>query len=89
MLLHDDDKGCNIIGEAALRLALVRKEITVFSLYTMLDHMVEEDNSIRRLSELQKARRWLHTFLVPGQKSESGKIYLHTLGSINEDETYH
>jgi hypothetical protein len=86
VLLHNDDKGYDIIGEAALRLALVRKEITVISLYSMLEHMAKEFDKERRLSELREARRWLSEFLRSGHQNESGKIYLQTLGSLNEEQ---
>ena len=84
VLLHDDDKSYDIIGEAALRLALVRKEITVFSLRTMLDHMAEDSSSESRLSELHEARHLLDV-IVYDEQSDTGRIYLQTLNSLNED----
>lgn len=86
MLLHDDDKGYEIVGEAALRLALVRKEITVISLCTMLDHMADDVDSEIRLSELHEARRWLSGFMTSEQQSDYGRRYLQTLGSLNEEK---
>ena len=84
MLLHDDDRRYDIIGEAALRLALARKEITVISLQTMLDHMAKEIESERRLLELYEARRWLSEFMEEEHQSKSGRIYIQTLSSLND-----
>jgi hypothetical protein len=58
----------------------------VISLYSMLEHMAKEFDNERRLSELREARRWLSEFLRSGHQNESGKIYLQTLGSLNEEQ---
>ena len=59
MLIQNDGKSNAIIGEAALRLVLVRKDINIFSLIAMLEHMATSVDSDTRLRELTEARIWL------------------------------
>ena len=52
MLFQDDSKGHVIIGEAALHLALAKKEISVISLIAELGHMAADKCSDERLYEI-------------------------------------
>lgn len=64
MLFQNNVKDYAIIGEAALRLALVKKEICISSLIAMLEQMAECNESDLMLNELSEARNWLKTFLT-------------------------
>lgn len=64
MLFQNNVKDYAIIGEAALRLALVKKEISISSLIAMLEQMAECNESDLMLNELSEARNWLNTFLT-------------------------
>ncbi|WP_336185808.1 hypothetical protein [Klebsiella grimontii] len=64
MLFQNNVKDYAIIGEAALRLALVKKEISISSLIAMLEQMAECNESDLMLNELSEARNWLKTFLT-------------------------
>lgn len=50
MLLQDDGNGHVIIGEAALHLALAKKEISVISLIAELGYMAADKCSDERLA---------------------------------------
>ncbi|QPF30600.1 hypothetical protein IYV58_27705 (plasmid) [Klebsiella sp. BDA134-6] len=64
MLFQNDVKDCAILGESALRLALVKKEISISSLIAMLEQMAECNENELMLNELSEARNWLKTFLT-------------------------
>lgn len=64
MLFQNNVKDYAIIGEAALRLALVKKEISISSLIAMLEQMAECNEGDLMLNELSEARNWLKTFLT-------------------------
>ena len=64
MLFQTDVKDYAIIGEAALRLALVKKEISISSLIAMLEPMAECSENELMLNEISEARNWLKTFLT-------------------------
>ncbi|WP_380177856.1 hypothetical protein [Kalamiella sp. sgz302252] len=65
MLFQDEEQGHVIIGEAALHLALAKREITALSLIAELGRMRASVKSNRRLHELSEARNWLRTFITP------------------------
>jgi hypothetical protein len=85
VLFQDDVKGYAIIGEAALRLALVKKEINVTSLISMLEQMTHEVDDGRRLNQLSEASMWLMRFKTLNRDDESRVPYLKTLVGLNED----
>ncbi|QBR48570.1 hypothetical protein [Erwinia sp. QL-Z3] len=65
MLIQDDEKAHVIIGEAALRLALGEREISVASLLSELGLMAKAGGSPDRLAQIAEARRWLSSFSSP------------------------
>lgn len=85
VLFQDDEKGYAIIGEAALRLALVRKEINVASLISMLNQMTQDVDDEGRLKELSEANTWLMRFKTLNRDDELRMPYLQTLVGLNED----
>lgn len=85
VIFQDDEKGYAIIGEAALRLALVRKEINVASLISMLNRMTQDVDDEGRLKELSEANTWLMRFKTLNRDDELRMPYLQTLVGLNED----
>ena len=84
MLFQDDEKGHIIIGEAALSLALCRKEISVANLFSQLGLMSKSENNIDRLTQIAKARNWLMSFESPSVAEEQIP-YLQTLVGLNNE----
>ncbi|ORM64010.1 hypothetical protein PRCB_17795 [Pantoea rodasii] len=85
MSLQRDGKGHVIIGEAALRLALSEKEISVYSLIAELGNMAKAGGSNKRLTEISEARCWLKSFHEPAQ-AERYVPYLQTLTGLNDEK---
>ena len=83
MLFHNDDKGHIIIGEAALSLALSKKEISIATLLTELGYMERSTGNTGRLTQITAATSWLRSFDSP-QSAEKHVPYLQTLAGLNE-----
>jgi hypothetical protein len=84
VLLQDDEKGHVIIGEAALHLALAKKEISVLTLIAELRRMAVDVKSDGRRVQLTEARKWLQGFIVPG-RAKQPMPYLQVLAGLNEE----
>jgi len=84
VLFQDDEKGHIIIGEAALSLALCRKEISVANLFSQLGLMSKSESNIDRLTQIAKARNWLMSFESPSV-AEAQIPYLQTLVGLNNE----
>lgn len=80
MLFHDDEKGHVIIGEAAVNLALGKKEISVSSLIAELSQMAESKAGEDRLAQIADARRWLREFMQPGRRDQAVLHWLTVAG---------
>lgn len=85
MLLQDDGNGHVIIGEAALHLALVKKEISVISLTAELGYIAADKCSDERLAEISEARSWMKRSVTP-DRTEQSEPYLRTLAGLNEEK---
>lgn len=85
MLIQDDEKGHVIIGEAALHLALAKKEINVISLIAELGHMAANETCEKRSEDIFKARSWLNQYANPGTAGQPVP-FLQTLAGLNEEK---
>lgn len=85
MLFQGDSKGHVIIGEAALHLALAKKEISVISMIAELGHMAAGKCSDERLYEISQARSWLKRSATAG-RAQQAEPYLRALTGLNEEK---
>lgn len=76
MFFHDDESGHNIIGEAALSLALSDKDISVNTLLAQLRLLAENETSDLRLMQISDASNWLRSFRRPGQRTRAAHPWL-------------
>ncbi|WP_313654130.1 hypothetical protein [Pantoea sp.] len=84
MLIQNDEKGHVIIGEAALSLALGKKEISIATLFTQLGYMAKSESNADRLAQISEARKWLSSFKSP-TIAQQQVPYLQTLAGLNDE----
>lgn len=83
MSIQHDEQGYVIIGEAALSLALGRKEVSVSSLISVLKDMAAVEKNDDRVLEIFEACRWLGGFL--DTEGAIDKVpYLQAFADLNE-----
>lgn len=85
MSFQRDEQGYVIIGEAALSLALGKKEVSVSSLISVLKDMATVEKDDDRLLEIFEACRWLGGFLGNEQAANSVP-YLQAFAGVDEDK---
>ena len=86
MSRRDEERVPVIMGEAALYLALIEREIDVSSLMEQLKSMATGSCSDDRLCKIFEAISWLKKFTSTGFKKQP-MSYLRILNSLNEDKT--
>lgn len=83
-LLDDSRKDHVVIGEAALILVIIEREISVLSLIDALAGMARLGGSDIRQAEINKAINWLKSFDEP-EKALLQEPYLKTLAGLNDE----